>query len=121
ATYLAKVSGEVVPVRIREEKWKGDKHTGWVGVNTLTGRSVYIKSAQRLRTQVGGDAPQGAAPAPKATKAAPRTPAVAPDALDVGPTGAIPEGGEVLARAASPVPPKPTSGRSKAKGKPAGK
>ena len=53
---------------------------------TATGRSVYIKSAQRLRAQVGGNAPEGPAPAPKATKAARPSPAVAPDAPDVGPT-----------------------------------
>jgi hypothetical protein len=52
ATYLAKVSGQVVPVKVVQEKWRGDQHTGWVGTNTDTGRSVYIKSAQRLRAAV---------------------------------------------------------------------
>jgi hypothetical protein len=105
ATYLAKVSGEVVPVRITEEKWKGENHTGWVGTNTQTGRSVYIKSAQRLRAQVG------------AAKAAPLAP-VAGDAPHVGP--GAPDG-EVVgesAKAASPAPPKAASDR---KGKKAGK
>jgi len=93
ATFLAKVSGAVVPVRINEEKWRGDKHTGWTGTNTLTGRSVYIKSAQRLRAAVGatnategtvtadvgpgaadaevvGESAKAASPAPRAAKAA---------------------------------------------------
>lgn len=47
--YTAKVSGGIAPVQIREERWIGEQHKGWIGVNTLTGRSVTIKSAQRLR------------------------------------------------------------------------
>src|SRR5690242_11013931 len=82
--YSAKVSGSIAPVRITEEKWKGDKHTGWVGTNTQTGRSVYIKSAQRLRA-----------------------PAAAAHGGDGGVAGA---GGEPSAKAASPVPPKAASG-----------
>ncbi len=52
--YAMKVSGDIVPVRITGEKWSGDKHTGWVGTNTKTNRGVRIKSAQRLRGEVGG-------------------------------------------------------------------
>ena len=52
-TYTVKVSGQVVPVKITQEKWAGDKHVGWVGVNTKTDRPVRIKSAQRLRAQAG--------------------------------------------------------------------
>ena len=40
-TYTAKVSGGIAEVRIKEEKWKGDKHTGWVGVNTATNSMVH--------------------------------------------------------------------------------
>ena len=47
--YMVEVSGAVVPVELIEEKWSGDKHVGWVGKNVQTGRSVRIKSAQRLR------------------------------------------------------------------------
>lgn len=54
ATHMAKVSGEVVPVTILEEKWKGERHAGWVGTNARTGRPVHIKSATRLRREVGG-------------------------------------------------------------------
>jgi hypothetical protein len=36
-------------VKITAEKWKGDKHEGWVGVNTATKRQVRIRSAQKLR------------------------------------------------------------------------
>ncbi len=80
-TYLAKVSGGVVPVRITAEKWSGDKHVGWVGVNTQTNRSVRIKSAQRLRAEVtGGTAgaaatiAHGAEGAVTATAGSPRPP-----------------------------------------------
>jgi hypothetical protein len=44
-SYLAKVSGKVVPVRITGES----KFGGWDAVNTDTNRPVRIKSAQRLR------------------------------------------------------------------------
>ncbi|MEX2220125.1 MAG: winged helix-turn-helix domain-containing protein [Phycisphaerales bacterium] len=76
-TYTAKVSGGIVPVRITEEVWQGEKHIGWKGTNTQTGRAVRVKSAQRLRAAVGGGK---AAKATAATKAAP--------AGDVGPGGA---------------------------------
>jgi hypothetical protein len=82
-TYSAKVSGSVAPVRITQEKWKGDKHAGWVGTNVETGRSVYIKSAQRLRALVkgatiaahvgaGGDLSGEAGSSAKAASAVPR-------------------------------------------------
>lgn len=44
-TYWAKVSGAVVPVRLRAESPYG----GWVGVNAATGREVRVKTAARLR------------------------------------------------------------------------
>ena len=44
-TYLAKVSGMVVPVRIDQESPYG----GWEATNTKTGRAVRIKTAARLR------------------------------------------------------------------------
>lgn len=44
-TYLVKVSGTVVPVRLRNESLYG----GWDGVNTVTGRAVRVKTAGRLR------------------------------------------------------------------------
>ena len=47
-TYKAKVSDKIVPVRITGESRFG----GWDAVNTATGRSVRIKSAQRLREAV---------------------------------------------------------------------
>jgi hypothetical protein len=85
ATYTAKVSGGVVPVYIKEERWIGDDHRGWIGINTLTGRSVTIKSAQRLQravalTPAGDDAPTESA--------------------------AQHENGTSVAAAGSPVPPK---------------
>ena len=56
-TYLAKVSGRLAPVRITRESPYG----GWDAVNGKTGRSVRIRSAQRLRRTV---APRPAKPAP---------------------------------------------------------
>ena len=47
-TYAAKVSGKVVPVRIDAENPRG----GWDATNTVTGKKVRIKSAQRLRGAV---------------------------------------------------------------------
>lgn len=69
-TYLAKVGGGVVPVRITAEKWQGDKHVGWVGVNTKTNRSVRIKSAQRLRGPADAQEPAAAATTPDAGEGA---------------------------------------------------
>ncbi len=45
ATYVAKVSGKLARVRIERESPYG----GWEATNVDTGRSVRIKSAQRLR------------------------------------------------------------------------
>jgi hypothetical protein len=47
-TYMAKVSGKLVPVRITTES----VHGGWNAVNTTTGRDVRIRSADRLRRPV---------------------------------------------------------------------
>src|SRR5689334_15025843 len=49
--YLAKVSGKVVPVRIDKE----NPHGGWDATSAATGKSVRIKSAQRLRGAVKGE------------------------------------------------------------------
>lgn len=43
--YEAKVSGSLVPVRIVRESSYG----GWDATNERTGRTVRIRSAQRLR------------------------------------------------------------------------
>ncbi len=48
STYLAKVSGRVVPVKINSVSDYG----GWYATNTITGKEIRIKSAQRLRKQV---------------------------------------------------------------------
>lgn len=48
ATYMAKVSGRVVPVRITEES----RYGGWVGTNLATQHAVRIKTAARLRREV---------------------------------------------------------------------
>ena len=46
--YLAKVSERIVPVRLDRENPYG----GWDATNLVTGRSVRIKSAARLRSAV---------------------------------------------------------------------
>jgi hypothetical protein len=55
ATYSTKISDKVVPVRITEERWTGDKLTGWIGLNTKTNRPVRIKSATKLRSEITSD------------------------------------------------------------------
>jgi hypothetical protein len=57
ATYTAKIPGGLAQVKITAEKWKGDKHEGWVGVNTATKRPVRIRSAQKLRPAAAAEAP----------------------------------------------------------------
>ena len=56
-TYIAKVSGNLVPVRIDAE----NPHGGWDATNTETGRKVRIKSAQRLRRSIRGGTPDAEA------------------------------------------------------------
>jgi len=54
-TYLAKVSGRAVPVRIIEKiqrRTPTGYRTGWLGVSLATGREIRIRSAQRLRQEV---------------------------------------------------------------------
>ena len=50
ATYAAKVSGRIVPVRIDGINPRG----GYFGRNTLTGREVRLRSAARLRYRTSG-------------------------------------------------------------------
>ncbi len=109
-TYLAKVSGGVVPVRITAERWQGTKHVGWVGVNTQTNRGVRIKSAQRLRAEVkagGGTADaaatfaHGAEGAVTAIAGSPRPPS-GTGAKKGGKTGAAAKAG-AAAEAAKPA------------------
>jgi hypothetical protein len=49
ATYLVKVAGNLVPVKIDAEHDNG----GWVGTSQKTGKSIRIKSPQRLRKRLG--------------------------------------------------------------------
>ena len=71
ATYAAKISDKVVPVRIVQEKWMGDKLTGWTGVNTATNRPVQIKSAAKLRHRVEDDHSEQSGPDDPAGSPAP--------------------------------------------------
>jgi len=54
-TYLVKVSGHIVPVRVDRSAgecadYRGEwRSAGWHGTNLVTGRPVRIKSAARLR------------------------------------------------------------------------
>lgn len=68
-TYLAKVSDKVVPVRIDAEH----PRQGWFATNQVTGKRVHIKSAQRLRREVGRNGTQQRTDAPPES-----TPADAP-------------------------------------------
>jgi len=63
ATYLVKVAGNLVPVKITREHDNG----GWEGRSVKTGKTIRIKSAQRLRKRLNDAAP-GAKTAGKATK-----------------------------------------------------
>jgi len=64
ATYSAKVSGSVVPVRIDRENPSG----GWDGTNLKTKKAVRIKSAQRLRADAGSAGARKGAAAPAGKK-----------------------------------------------------
>jgi hypothetical protein len=61
--YLAKVSNQVVQVRIESE----NRHGGWDATNLATGKKVRIKSAQRLRAESA--APKRASRKAKAAQA----------------------------------------------------
>lgn len=60
--YRMKVGTSVVPVKVTQEKWIGEKMSGWVGLNMDTRRSVRIETAQRLRGPVEGKAATAGAP-----------------------------------------------------------
>lgn len=54
--YYAKVSNCICIVRITEPHIESGRHgKGWDAVNEETGRTVYIKTARRLRGVVGTD------------------------------------------------------------------
>jgi hypothetical protein len=64
-TYLVKVSGNIVPVRLdrtvdflfdHRHVWRAG---GWWGTNLTTGHAVRIKSAARLRCPATNPAAQG--------------------------------------------------------------
>ena len=48
-TYVAKVSERLVRVRITGE----NRYKGWDALNLVTGRTVYIRTAARLRPVIG--------------------------------------------------------------------
>jgi hypothetical protein len=52
ATYLVKVAGNLAPVKITREH-----DGGWDGASVKTGKTIRIKSAQRLRKRLDDDAP----------------------------------------------------------------
>jgi hypothetical protein len=70
ATYLVKVAGNLVPVRIDREHDNG----GWLGTSQKTGKSIRIKSPQRLRKRLGNvpDTTDEPAKASKDAKAEPK-------------------------------------------------
>ena len=81
ATYLVKVAGNLVPVKITREHDNG----GWEGTSVKTGKTIRIKSAQRLRKRLDDAAPR----ATRATKATKDTkPATKRDTGERGANGA---------------------------------
>jgi hypothetical protein len=93
ATYLVKVANNLVPVKITREHPSGGG--GWEGTSVKTGKTIRIKSAQRLRPRKRlADAAHGAAKAQKPTrgaKAEPRRRRGEPPAV-VAATGGQPNG-----------------------------
>jgi len=85
ATYLVKVAGNLVPVKITHEHDNG----GWVGVSVKTGKTIRIKSPQRLRKRLANAAAGAKTPA-KATKDA--KPAAKRDTGERAATGGEREG-----------------------------
>ena len=66
ATYLVKVANNLVPVTITREHEQG----GWEGQSIKTGKTIRIKSAQRLRKRIDVDWPPVAAIANQMTQKA---------------------------------------------------
>jgi len=62
-TYLVKVASNLVPVKITREHDKG----GWEGSSVKTGKTIRIKTAQRLRAEAGSKSGSDA-PKPAKTK-----------------------------------------------------
>ena len=81
ATYLVKVASNLVPVKITHEHDNG----GWEGTSVKTGKTIRIKTAQRLRKPLA-DTGHGAKSQAKATKDA--KPAAERDTGERGATGA---------------------------------
>lgn len=82
AEYSAGVSGRVAVIRIDRES----PHGGWVGTNMVTGRTVRIRSAARLRAEApSGSAAKWAArrAAAKVRRAAEKTAMNTPDPTTV--------------------------------------
>jgi len=71
-TYLVKVASNLVPVKITREHDKG----GWEGTSVKTGKTIRIKTAQRLRAEAGGksgsDTPRPTKPKAKAADDKPK-------------------------------------------------
>lgn len=76
ATYTAKVSDRVVPIRIDRENARG----GWDATNLVTNKQIRIKSAQRLRGETGAKGGAAVKTEAKAEKPAKKAKATAPSA-----------------------------------------
>ena len=53
-TYVCKVSGRLVPIRIVQENPMG----GWTAISLTTGRGVRVRTAARLRRPVAKESVQ---------------------------------------------------------------
>ncbi len=87
STYTAKVSGKIAKVRIDAES----RHGGWDATNLGTKKKVRIKSAQRLRSEVGPPKP-ATPPPPKGS-----------DNKDARPASGVKPGGRVVDRDAERI------------------
>ncbi len=87
STYTAKVSGNIAKVRIDAENRNG----GWDATNLETKKKVRIKSAQRLRAEVGSP--------PQAST----TPPAGSDNKDAKPASGVKPGGRVVDRDAQRI------------------
>jgi hypothetical protein len=102
--YVAKVSDKIAKVRIDAES----PHGGWNGTNLDTGKSVRIKSAQRLRGPAEGEVNTEAPTAPPAAQGAKRPARKSKDASSKpaakgGHTGGLDAVAKVLAEAGEPL------------------
>ena len=89
AVYRANVGGKKIEVRIEREIWKGEKHSGWGGINLATNRPTTIKAGTKMTRVEEAPATEPAAPKPAvAPKGGKKGKAAVPAATEPAATGA---------------------------------